>query len=232
MQLWSPGLSVQQIGHLINGMSFLHDMTTSVEPVWILGTKKLKNYFLCHKHGLSQMITGVWNCSVILEEKVLVHIRSYLKCLLRKEGRKYLDNKLKLSFSKVILVVTFVCQTFPSLNEPHLIYLFMSTILSPGVPLSYFKHLASIKTSLWYWYIFWRAARNIKYERSLSLIVLCAKLGHLIGRPRTPKVHLSGKMPSVAATPAPLSVHRYTESMGTSSLFSSSVINSWNLFIC
>lgn len=62
----------------------------------------------------------VGNCSVILEEKLLVHTRTYLKCLLRKEGRKYLDNKLKLSFSKLLLVVTVVYGPFLSLDEPHL----------------------------------------------------------------------------------------------------------------
>lgn len=59
---------------------------------------------------------------------------------------------------------------------------------------------SSIKTS---WYIFWRCASSIKYKQSLSLIVLYA----LVCRPETPKVLLSGKMPSVAATPEPVHVH-------------------------
>lgn len=64
VQLWSPGLTMQQIGHLIHGMSFLCDVTTSVDPGWILGTKNLKNHFLCHRHALSEMITSVWEIVV------------------------------------------------------------------------------------------------------------------------------------------------------------------------
>lgn len=55
---------MQQIGHLIHGMSFLHEVKTSADPGWILGTKNLKNYFLCHKRALSQIITSVWEMVV------------------------------------------------------------------------------------------------------------------------------------------------------------------------
>lgn len=70
------------------------------------------------------------NGSDLLGEKLLIRVRSYLKYLMRKERRRYLDNKPKLSFSKVILVVTLVCRTFSSLDEPHLMCPNQDTLLA------------------------------------------------------------------------------------------------------
>ena len=55
-----------------------------------------------------------------------------------------------------------------------------------------------------------RPAKNNKYEGSLSLIVFYA----LVCRPWTPKVHWSGKMPSVAAAAASVPVHVHTRQHG------------------
>lgn len=122
---------MQQIGRLIHGMSFLHEVTTSADPGWILGTKNLKKLLSVPQTcSVSNYHECLGNCSDLVGEKLLIHVRSYLKYLMRKERRRYLDNKPKLSFSNVILAVTLVCRTFSSLDEPHLMCQNQDTLLA------------------------------------------------------------------------------------------------------
>lgn len=142
--------------------------------------------------------------------KLLVRVRSYLKYLLRKEGRKYLDNKLKMSSSKVILVVTLVCQTSllrVSHTSCHLVIHVgcLSSILSRVFPHPASDILLASRFLCDTGVSSERPAKNNKYERSLILIVLYA----LVCRLWASEVHLSGKMPSVEATPAPVPAHIY-----------------------
>lgn len=69
-------------------MGLISCVMTSEEPGWILGTKKLKKYYLWHKHALSQVITSVWEIACHPRRETVSTYQNISKMFAEKRGKK------------------------------------------------------------------------------------------------------------------------------------------------